>query len=116
MLRQSQGKTLDVYHSRGKTPEAAFKNLPSHIREILQMAEYRVEPFPERLRVRRRHNLTFEVSGPKGENGYEVEVHEYYNGMGFSYQLLLETATDLERIAPAPVVERLSLIANDSRI
>ena len=47
------------------------------------MAEYRVEPFPERLRVRRRHNLTFEVSGPKGENGYEVEVHEYYNGMGF---------------------------------
>lgn len=62
--------------------------------------------------MRRRHNLTFEVSGPKGENGYEVEVHEYYNGIGFSYQLLLETTTDLERIAPAPVVERLSLIAN----
>ena len=111
VLRLSQGEVVDVHHSRGKTPEAAFRNLPPHVQEILQMAEYRVEPFPERLRVRHRHSLTFEVPGPRGENGYEVGVHEYYNGIGFSYQPLLETAANLERMAPVAVVKELGVKA-----
>ena len=113
VLHLLHGETVDVVHSKGKTPEAAFKNLPSHIREMLKVAEYKVEPFPERLRVRARHNLTFEVPGLNGENGYKVDVHEYYNGVGFSYQPILETATDLERIAPMSVVQKLAVIANN---
>lgn len=111
VLQLFQGKVVSVYQSRGKTPEAAFRNLPPHVREILRGHEYRIEPFPERLQVRRRHNLTFEVPGLEGENGYEVEVHEYYGDIGFSYQLLLETATELKQVAPVPVVQKIADIA-----
>lgn len=111
VLQLSQGKVVDVHHSRGSTPEAAFRNLRPFVRKNLR--EYRIEPFPERLRVHCRHNLTFEVPGPEGENGYPVKVHEYFNGIGFSYQPLLETAADVEQIAPMPAVKRIAKIAKD---
>jgi hypothetical protein len=104
-----QGEIVDVYHSRGKTPQAAFKNLPPHIRENLR--KYTIEPFSERLHVCTRRKFTFEVPGLKGENAYTFKVHEYYNGIGFSYQPLFETGTYLERIAPVAVVRDLAMKA-----
>lgn len=62
--------------------------------------------------MRARHRLTFEVPGPHGENGYQVEIHEYFDRIGFSYQPISETATHVERVAPVQVVEKLAATAS----
>jgi hypothetical protein len=113
VLQLSQGKILGVYHSKGKTRETAFRNLPFYVREILQRGDYRIEPFPKRLYVQAHHNLAFEVPGTKGENRYDVEVHEQFRGIGFSYQPIFEVAAEVECIASVPVVRKVAAIASN---
>lgn len=99
-------------YSRGKTPEAAFRNLNPYIQERLKEREYRIEPFSDRLRVQARRCLNFEIPGLNGENGYEVLIHERYEGVGFMYIPIIQTADRVEQIAPVPVLPQIAKMAN----
>jgi hypothetical protein len=108
LLLSPQGHAVDAWYSRGRTPEDAFNNLAAEDLEELRKRKYRIEPFPERLHVQAQHKLIFEVVGLKGENGYQVEIHEYFAKVGFWYQLILETSANLESMAPVPLVKKLA--------
>lgn len=98
----------DVLFVEAEGPEDAFQSLPPESKADFVKRGYRIEPYPARMEVKDTELFTFEVEGDEGQDAYELEIHEYHNGVGFHYSPLVETAENLEKLAPVPVVQKLA--------